>query len=379
MVLRFKPALGRARFSAQAQVRRAFTLVELLVVIAIIGILVALLLPAVQAAREAARRIQCTSQLKQIALAMLTHHDRLGHFPINEWGNRVSSSKSGCTGLFSWQSRILPELEEQSLYDGIDFSLNAGTTCGAEADPSIAEDHPLANVARQRISTFLCPSDMTSADNRGFLGGANPAPFSYAGNAGWPPWCSGYQGERSVPGSYNGIISVEHSAQPQAWLPAGPVSMQQATDGLSKTAMVAERMIQTAQSRIELTNAQPKQQSLHVTAVARTLPKLVERCQVGGTHADPIPAAYVGRAWISGWPLVGAVYMHVKTPNTNHCHFAHDGGSSGDFTSTPSSEHPGGVNLAMGDGRVAFVPDAVDQRVWWAIGSRDGEEPESLP
>jgi prepilin-type N-terminal cleavage/methylation domain-containing protein len=92
--------------------KRGFTLVELLVVIAIIGILVAMLLPAVQAAREAARRSQCTNNLKQLSLAMLTYHQAVGKFPPPG----ISSNQ------VSWLVLILPYLEQKPLHDQFDFN-----------------------------------------------------------------------------------------------------------------------------------------------------------------------------------------------------------------------------------------------------------------
>src|SRR5215813_8891403 len=98
---------------------RGFTLVELLVVIAIIGILVALLLPAIQAAREAARRASCTNKLKNVGLAVLNHHDIKKHFPVSmgyvvEGGEEPAGIDQPCAG---WIVSILPQLEEQALYD----------------------------------------------------------------------------------------------------------------------------------------------------------------------------------------------------------------------------------------------------------------------
>ena len=97
---------------------RGFTLVELLVVIAIIGILVALLLPAIQAAREAARRTSCSNNLKNLGLAVLTHHDAMKHFPVSNGAAYAGESPPGVTqSAAGWILNTLPQLEEQSLYD----------------------------------------------------------------------------------------------------------------------------------------------------------------------------------------------------------------------------------------------------------------------
>src|SRR3954447_15007821 len=101
--------------------RRGFTLIELLVVIAIIGVLIALLLPAVQAAREAARRAQCTNNLKQIALAMHNYHDTVGSFPPGGIsGGDPNGWWSG--GWWPWTVFILPAMEQGTLYNAINFS-----------------------------------------------------------------------------------------------------------------------------------------------------------------------------------------------------------------------------------------------------------------
>ncbi|MBC8874760.1 MAG: DUF1559 domain-containing protein [Planctomycetes bacterium] len=138
--------------------RRAFTLVELLVVIAIIGILVALLLPAIQAAREAARRTHCTNNIKNLALACHNYHDTYKMFPLNygQWSRGHPINHGGQT---SWMAQILPFIEHQSLYDAIDFGYGVGTdprntTQGAGTDGPSNEW-----VAWQSVPAFICPSD----------------------------------------------------------------------------------------------------------------------------------------------------------------------------------------------------------------------------
>src|SRR3954469_9520443 len=124
---------------------RAFTLIELLVVIALVGVLIALLLPAVQAAREAARRIQCVNNLKQVGLAVHNYHDSVGTLPL---GCAVTFDRAGNPNFNGWgiTARILPYLEDQNKFNACNFSL--------------ANEAPQNDTAmRIATSTYLCPSD----------------------------------------------------------------------------------------------------------------------------------------------------------------------------------------------------------------------------
>ncbi|MBN1393825.1 MAG: DUF1559 domain-containing protein [Pirellulales bacterium] len=158
---------------------RAFTLIELLVVITIIGVLVALILPAVQAAREAARRANCSNNLKQIGLALHAYHDARGSFPP---GN-IQRTAGNCPGMEepglsystrfgNWMIAILPYIEKNALYDGYDFSHNNES----------AENESFREAT---VSTYLCPSDYTAdgpivpASGPAFVAGAKYAPGSY--------------------------------------------------------------------------------------------------------------------------------------------------------------------------------------------------------
>lgn len=350
--------------------RNAFTLVELLVVIAVIGILIALLLPAVQAAREAARRTQCKNNLKQLGLALLNHHDTYGYFPVSQTASGLSSGSDCETGFYSWHSQVLPFLEETPLHDSIDFSVNMSDACGSGAP--ISATHPNAAAAATVVQAFLCPSDGATGANHVVMGDANPASDNYAANAGWPVMASGVNGERATPGKYNGLVSLTNPGGRADWHDRGPVRIRNVTDGTSNTAAVAERLIQAAGSLDEVESSENRRLSFHVTSSsARTLPEMAAAGQPGATHADGRDSAFVGRAWISGWSPTGPTYMHLMTPNTNHCHF-NSADKNGNVAITPSSNHPGGVHVLLADGHVHFVNDDVDQETWWAMGSRDG-------
>src|SRR5687768_2770951 len=130
--------------------RRGFTLIELLVVIAIIAVLIGLLLPAVQAAREAARRAQCVNNLKQIGLACHNYLDTQGVFPPGAIAKGGSIWDAGTNGMM-WCALILPQLEQNPLYNAVNLSINMG---GGSLDPGAAW------TAYYGVpKTFLCPSD----------------------------------------------------------------------------------------------------------------------------------------------------------------------------------------------------------------------------
>lgn len=201
----------------------AFTLVELLVVIAIIGILVALLLPAVQAAREAARRTECKSHLKQLGIALQTYHDSQGHFPSARRGTNSHPSGTDQWAV-SWAFELLPYLEEGVIYDNWDPSERVDSQANAMA-------------MRTPVAVLYCPTRRSPAADRDFDNNEAPslvqnaaAGGDYAANSGTSTRHG--MGTRRFDGTEYGPIYTRSK-----------VSARRVTDGLSKTYALGEKYL----------------------------------------------------------------------------------------------------------------------------------------
>ncbi len=327
-----------------------FTLVELLVVIAIIGILVALLLPAVQAAREAARRMSCTNQLKQIGLAMHQYHDVNKVFPPSLCWNRVEGDSGG---NWSAQARILPFLEQASLESQIDYrqSYNA---VRVNTDPASAK------ISSLRIGVYLCPSEVNDRQ-RTKDGQPSHYPLNYGVNMGvWKVYDPAINLGGDGPFFPNSRIAAKH--------------MQ---DGLSNTLMAAEVKAYTPYYR----NAG--------SATAQVPGQPSELCGMGGQFKNPPPKAPSGHTeWVDGRAHQTG-FTAVFTPNTRvQCS---EGGQLMDVDWTNQQEgksttvvtyaavtarsfHSGVVNTVMMDGSVHAVADSIQLDVWRGMATRAGGE-----
>jgi prepilin-type N-terminal cleavage/methylation domain-containing protein/prepilin-type processing-associated H-X9-DG protein len=300
--------------------RPAFTLVELLVVMAIIGILVALLLPAVQAAREAARRMSCTSNLRQLALAAHNHHDTLGAFP---------PARMPFPLVHSPQARVLPFVEQTNLQRLVDFTKG----------PSAPEN---ATASQTVVKLFVCPSDSA----RGQVPGSAHGGTNYVANVG------------------SGTVDFGLIASGDGVFPQRQLGFRDLTDGSSNTAMFGETILGSGQAATTTPPQDPRRQVLEVSGGGDTTPA---DCTAGsGTWSGQR-----GAKWIDGH-YGNALYNHFFAPNPR----AWDCGNAfhNKALSTARSFHPSGVNIALADGSCRFVSDAIDLANWRALATRGGGE-----
>lgn len=357
--------------------RAAFTLIELLVVIAIIGLLMAILLPAINAVRQSAATVQCANHLRQMGLALRNYHNDHECFPTIAMGSGKSVDGRCLTGFVGWHVFLLPYLEQSSLYDQTNFDVNFADLCGANAmaDGRIGAQHPNATVAGTIVSFFLCPAESMGRTNA--VGDSHPAPTSYTGNIGWPPSSVGPASNPIHGGHQNGAFGVINLSAPAPWH-RGAVTMRDFSDGLSNTIAVTERLIIRSQdyNAIEAGGVDAREMafcSLSSSSTTRTLDSYLG-CQTKKLIMDPFYSASIGHAWISGWAPTANAYLHVLPPNGPNCHFHITGVDEGGHLASPASRHGGGVNALMADGRVEWISNSIDTQIWWGMGSRDGGE-----
>jgi prepilin-type N-terminal cleavage/methylation domain-containing protein len=344
--------------------KSGFTLVELLVVIAIIGILVALLLPAIQAAREAARRAQCQSQMHNLAIAVLNYESANKIFPEGMTLDRAKSGSINTLDEFraNWIIKILPNMEEQGVYDSFDFT------------------KPINDVANSKnylargavIPALLCPSDpnnkalyqggaATSAKHGGNWGRTNYA--ASAGRAfiypsGDPPTMNGSLNDPAWSNiCYRGVMG-----------PNNAVKLKRITDGTSKTIMLGE-------IRTGLTENDAR----GIWAMGHAGASLLARYGNGGDSSGP-NACYSNSddVYTDLDDPAGVCAPSQEPTSALECMTAHKGGFDQAGT---RSRHVGGVFMAMCDGSVQFITDDIETTgcygecctVWdWMILSADG-------
>ena len=335
--------------------RTAFTLVELLVVIAIIGILIALLLPAVQAAREAARRGECVNKLKQLGIAAQNYHDIHKHLPF---GKGASYPGVPVYARWSQHALMLPMLEQQALYQSLDFRWPPATPgMGGVINfmPAFSNPGGQNNIAStQLVPAFLCPSDSKQGPSTW------PGQNNYAANQG--SWLC----DRLDSADPNAIVAPNEVQSGIFGFLSG-LKFASIRDGLSNTAFFSEK--------IRGSGSPDPRSDIFVMPSQTSLLSTWQTCgSINPLTATPLTSKW-GFSWVMGENCC-TQYNHVATPNQYSCGGIGFPGTMSNMAMqvSPASYHPGGVNLCMGDGSVRFVPDAIDLIVWRALGTRQGNE-----
>lgn len=313
--------------------KRGFTLIELLVVIAIIAVLVALLLPAVQQARESARRSQCKNNLKQIGIAM---HDYMGSFRVLPMGGMVNGND------FSWHVMILPQVDQQALFDRIDFGVDGGGSAGnwdAGANGAIA-------LGPVRVPGYFCPSSNKEYEN----GSTTLYTTHYYGNQGpklsgsYPCITSGLTAYNPPTAYASECITLPGTLTAHGGYATGgmlgritKVSDRDVNDGMSNTIMVGE-----------ISN-----------------------------HRTLAGADMVGyRKWYRGAEgSASAGSKNIAYPINSTTY----NGASNFNDISLGSNHTGGTQVLMGDGVVRFVSENIDMTILLGAASRDSGEAGNIP
>lgn len=335
-------------------VRSAFTLVELLVVIAIIGVLMGLLLPAVQMAREAARSVQCRNNLKQLGLAILNYETNRRNFPPSAIIQGVGAINTNSS--WSIHGRILPYLEQGNVYDRVDLN--------------VAWDDQVV-LAGLKIPTYACPSDVNSDVTRDVSPKlATPLyPTTYGFNFG--SWL--------IFNPVNGQIG-DGMFHPNTKLRPSNI-----LDGSSNTLMAADVKARQLYGRNEPLIGGPSIPAPDPAAVAARIPASFAWCRPNG-HTEWPDGRVHHEGFTTGLAPNGRLVLNSAS---NQC----PAGSDIDYTSqqeatsttqatyavvTSRSYHPASVNVAMMDGSVRSIAEEIDLVTWRALGTRIGGEVNTL-
>ncbi len=333
--------------------RAAFTLVELLVVIAIIGVLVGLLLPAVQAAREAGRRMQCSNNIRQIGLALENYTSAHRVLPF---GKGPSYPGAPVYARWSQHAMILPYMEQGPLFNLLDFNYPPETP-GMGGVVAFMPAWTNANGknavgSRTTVGGFMCPSDLTPSDTWA-------AQNNYVGNQG------GFLCDRGDKGG-GPNDSMPSESQTGVFYYLSKVKPAAVTDGMSNTVFFSEKIRGLGN---------PSRVDLFVIPHQTTLDATYDTCNnINTVTATPLTSKW-GFSWVMGENCC-TQYNHVATPNRNSC-----GGTGflGGMTNmamqvSASSRHVGGVQAMYGDVSIRFVSSNVELSVWRAVGSRASGE-----
>ena len=342
------------RVSTRIQNRQAVTLIELLVVIGIVGILIGIIIPSVQMARQSARHMSCKNNMRQISLGVHNYTSVHNCFPPSMLYEVETFGKTSCPVCsiqqYSLFTRILPGIELLTIYNQINFSVSL---TDLRLDRSYS--YGLASnstVMKLNISTFQCPSETKV----------------YRG-------VTAYTNYRVNVGSHWWIVNMSH----QNLAPCGievlkkfKSNIASITDGLSSTVLASEKIIGTdydSSFRSDRYIALPDDPQMSYGADNQVV---ISVCEAKNSYHRGY-YTFSGLSWMVG-NLIHGSYNHVLTPNSNICDCILTGIGPQPGIISARSNHPGGVNVSMADGSVRFVKNSISRQVWQAIGTKAGGE-----
>jgi prepilin-type N-terminal cleavage/methylation domain-containing protein/prepilin-type processing-associated H-X9-DG protein len=311
---------------------KGFTLIELLVVIAVIGVLIALLLPAVQSAREAARRLQCVNNLKQLGLALHNYHDTNNAIP--QGTGAVLCDDGFLHSSISWAVSILPQLEQGPLYNSANFSLSLEGPCfGSDANTTVRSAW---------VSLFLCPSDPDRVGHLSYRGVAGSTVF--AGDEA----LMAFPGEPNPGRKPDGLLYFRSHERISSVL-----------DGTGYTALVAERL-----------------RGWGLGAIGRTQLSSKTLTQFLAGPSCELDTPFWANYGLLGGSLSTALLNFSRPPNSELPSCLTSGTRLWIYLGyeNASSAHPGGVNVLFGDGSIRFIKNSVNPLPWAALATRAGGE-----
>ncbi len=357
-------------------VRRGFTLIELLVVIAIIAVLISLLLPAVQSAREAGRRAQCINNLKQLGLAVQNYHSSTNSLPAATMFTGPTVGSWSWTA--SWAVFVLPDMEQAPLYNAVNFGFSM-------------EQPSNTTVSYNKLTSFLCPSENQKVRPN------NPwAPTNYFGNYGGPIVVRMWTGTIVAPN--DPVTPITPSSQVGGYPPGTMYwqvvpdmaffGLESVTDGTSNTALFSEKLYGPVGGLTVLASSPDAKRGIFPAAMPGNFNsgnytnamQGLQACQaVPGTTVASGTSSYIGFSWALHyvWNWGSNCYSHYNTPNKLSCQSSGSVGWSAGFYSgaiPPTSNHPGGVNICFTDGHVQFIKDSISPPTFWALGTKSSGE-----